>query len=215
MNVLGASILLPEIDGYLATIQNELQNIGKIELLDFLDLLVMARLEGKQIFTMGNGGSAATASHFVCDFNKGLSYGNRKKYRAICLNDNFPTVMAYANDVSYDAVFIEQLKNFMRAGDLVIGISGSGNSMNVVNAIDWANQNGGETIALVGYDGGRLKNISRHCIHVKINDMQVVEDVHMVVVHMCMRILSKLSQERESPCRRPRITESQEVPWST
>jgi D-sedoheptulose 7-phosphate isomerase len=138
---------------------------------------------------MGNGGSAATASHFVCDFNKGLSYGRERKYKFLCLNDNVPALMAYANDVGYDAVFVEQLKNFLQVGDLVIGISGSGNSANVVKAVEYANAHGAVTLALVGYDGGQLKRVAKHCVHVDIADMQIVEDLHMILDHMSMRVL--------------------------
>ncbi len=154
-----------------------------------MNLLEQACDEGRQIFIMGNGGSAATASHYVCDFNKGASYGKEKRFKMICLNDNFPTMMAYANDVSYEQVFVEPMKNFFNEGDLVIGISGSGNSMNVVNAIDWANQHGGVTVSLTGYSGGKLKEISQYQVHVPVNDMQITEDVHMILCHGMMQIL--------------------------
>ena len=152
-----------------------------------IDLVEAAWKEGRQIFTMGNGGSASTASHYVCDWNKGVSYKKEQRIRAICLNDNVPTMMAYANDVSYLSVFEEPLKNFMRPGDLVIGISGSGNSPNVLNAIDWANANGGVTLGITGYDGGKLRVMSRHSLHVNVNDMQIVEDLHLSFGHVAMQ----------------------------
>jgi D-sedoheptulose 7-phosphate isomerase len=102
---------------------------------EFVRLLESAFHEERQVFVMGNGGSGATASHFACDFNKGVSFGLPKRFRVICLHDNVPTLMAYANDVSYEQIFVEPLKNFLRAGDLVIGLSGSGNSPNVLRAI--------------------------------------------------------------------------------
>jgi D-sedoheptulose 7-phosphate isomerase len=97
--------------------------------------------------------------------------------------------MAYANDVSYEDIFVEPLKNFFKPGDLVIGISGSGNSKNVLKAIEYANQNGGTTFGLVGYDGGKLKQLAQNCIHVNINDMQITEDLHMVMDHLIMKVL--------------------------
>ena len=146
----------------------------------------------KQIFVMGNGGSGATASHWVCDVNKGCSLHKEKKFKMICLNDNIPTLLAYANDLSYEDIFAEQLKNFFVPGDLVIGISGSGNSGNVLKAIEYANENEGKTVGLCGYSGGKLYGMVDIPILVKVDDMQKVEDVHMIVVHMTMqRILMR------------------------
>lgn len=139
---------------------------------------------------MGNGGSAATASHYVCDFNKGMSYGRDKRFKMICLNDNVQTMMAYANDVDYQSVFVEQLKNFLRRDDVVIGISGSGNSGNVTKAIEYANQNGGITCGLTGYDGGFLRRIAHYSVNVRIHDIQISEDIHMMLVHVIYRIVN-------------------------
>ena len=111
----------------------------------FLQLLETAYLEGRQVFLMGNGGSGASASHAAGDLNKGVSYGREKRFRVISLNDNMATLTAYANDVSYADAFVEQLKNFLHPGDVVIGISGSGNSPNVLKAIEYANQQGAVT----------------------------------------------------------------------
>jgi D-sedoheptulose 7-phosphate isomerase len=174
----------------------------EIEVLNNLDLnsvnvvmnvLEEARLNNKKIFICGNGGSAATASHFCCDFNKGVSENLTHKYNFECLSDNVPTMMAIANDISYDEVFRMPLKNKMGKGDILIGISGSGNSKNVVNAIEYANEIGNTTISIVGYDGGRMKSISDYTIHVNINDMQIAEDVHMILDHMIMYVLSHTS----------------------
>jgi D-sedoheptulose 7-phosphate isomerase len=168
------------------------QNINSIDISqvnNLVHLLLGALESGKQIFIMGNGGSAATASHFAGDFNKGLSWNKKNRFKFICLNDNVPTMMAYANDVSYEIIFMEPLKNFFQAGDLIIGISGSGNSKNVLNAIEWGNKNGGITIGLSGYNGGRLKEIAMHNVHINIDDMQITEDLHMVLDHCIMKIL--------------------------
>ena len=154
-----------------------------------IELIFNALENSNQIFTMGNGGSAATASHYIADWNKGISYQKKKRLKGICLNDNVPTVMAYSNDVSYESIFVEQLKNFMQEGDLIIGISGSGNSMNVIKAIEYANENGGATLGICGYNGGKLKQIAQHSIWVNVNDMQIVEDLHLAFGHIVMQTL--------------------------
>ena len=155
-----------------------------------MNILENARLAGRRIFICGNGGSAATASHFCCDFNKGVSLEQKQKYDFECLNDNVATLMAVANDISYDDVFVIPLQNKMKKGDLVIGISGSGNSENVVRAMEYANNNGGISIGLVGYDGGEIKELAQYSVHVNINNMQIVEDVHMMLDHAMMYILA-------------------------
>ena len=155
-----------------------------------MNLLERARLEGKRIFVCGNGGSASTASHFECDFNKGISYDQAVKYDIECLSDNVPMMMAIANDIGYNDVFVVPLRNKLKAGDIVIGISGSGNSENVVRAFEYANKIGADTIAFTGYSGGRMKEMAAYNIHVGIDNMQVVEDVHLILNHMMMFILS-------------------------
>jgi len=139
------------------------------------------------IFVMGNGGSGATASHLACDINKGCCLDLEKKFKMICLNDSMPTLLALANDISYDAIFEEQLKNFFNPGDLVIGISGSGNSQNVLLAIRYATAHGGKTIGWSGFGGGRLAGLVDLAFVAQSHDMQQVEDAHMVVAHMLMQ----------------------------
>lgn len=180
-----------DIQRYLDRLQATIRNLNTDEINNFINLLVEARNNDKNIFIMGNGGSAATASHFTGDFNKGVSYqyDQFKRFKFICLNDNLPTMLAYANDVGYEECFVEPLKNFFKPGDLVIGISGSGNSKNVLKAIEYANQNGGVTFGLVGYDGGKLKQLAQSCIHINVNDMQITEDLHMVMDHLIMKVL--------------------------
>lgn len=155
-----------------------------------MNVLEKARLSGKRIFICGNGGSAATASHYAGDFNKGVSEHQDVKYNFECLCDNIPTMMAVANDIGYDEVFRFPLRNKMKSGDILIGISGSGNSRNVINAMEYAKEIGGTTIAIVGYDGGRMMGMADYSIHVDINDMQISEDIHMIVDHMMMWVLS-------------------------
>ena len=183
--------MLNKIENYFNNLKQTIDKIDRLEIQNFINLLEHSRELGKTIYIMGNGGSASTASHFCCDFNKGVSYGKSlsKRYKCICLNDNVATMMAYANDVSYDDVFVEQLKNFVEAGDLVIGISGSGNSENVVRAINYANSKGAETISLTGYSGGILKNISKHTLHMPIDNMQIAEDLHMIMFHLTVSLL--------------------------
>ena len=139
------------------------------------------------IFVMGNGGSGATASHLACDINKGCCVDLELKFKMICLNDNMPTMLALANDISYDAIFEEQLKNFFNPGDLVIGISGSGNSQNVLLAIRYAAAHGGKTIGWSGFGGGRLAGLVDLAFVAQSHDMQQVEDAHLVVAHMLMQ----------------------------
>lgn len=180
-----------DIESYFTRLKDTIDRISREELQGFLDLLLGALERGAQVFIMGNGGSHATASHFVADFNKGLSYGKARRFRFICLGDNTATLTAYANDVSYEDVFVEQLRNFVAPGDLVIGISGSGNSRNVIKAIEYANESGAVTLGLTGYDGGALKRTAQHGVHIPIADMQVTEDLHMVLDHMAYSILGR------------------------
>lgn len=175
-------------------LEQELEAINSLDLEkvnEVMNVLENARLEGKRIYICGNGGSGSTASHFCCDFNK-VCDNKEKKYSIECLNDNLPTILAVSNDYGYDEVFRYQLKNKMKEGDIFIGISGSGNSMNVVNAMDYANSIGGTTIAIVGYDGGKIKKMADHTLHVNINNMQVSEDVHLILNHIMTYIIRNM-----------------------
>jgi len=149
-----------------------------------IELFKDARANGRHIFVCGNGGSASTASHFACDIVKGASYNRGQRFRIMALTDQLATITAYANDVSYDCVFVEQLRNFAERGDLVMGISGSGNSPNVIRALEYANSIGCRTIALTGRDGGKLGPLAQLSIEVKAPHMGRIEDAHMIVCHM-------------------------------
>jgi len=140
--------------------------------------------KGGNIYTMGNGGSGASASHAAGDFLKGASYGLEKRFKMICLNDNLPSMMAIANDIGWESIFVEPLKNFLSEDDLVIGISGSGNSKNVVNALEYANSNGATTVAMSGFKGGKISQIASINVHAPVMDMEVTEDVHMVIFNI-------------------------------
>ena len=143
-----------------------------------------ARDTSKHIFVCGNGGSASTASHFACDIVKGASYNRDSRFRIMALTDSMATITAYSNDVSYDCVFAEQLKNFAQPGDLVMCISGSGNSPSVLRAIEYANSIGCKTIALTGRDGGKLAPLAQLGIQVAVPHMGRIEDAHLIVCHM-------------------------------
>ena len=148
------------------------------------------RQEGT-IYIFGNGGSATTASHYTNDFNKGLSENLKKKFHFVCLNENIPTVLAVANDFGYEEVFRYQLRGKLHPEDLVIGISGSGNSQNVVNAIQYAKEQGIRTMGIVGYDGGKLKQLTDVSLHVPVMNMQLSEDIHIFFDHLMMTVFMK------------------------
>lgn len=180
------------IDNYFNLLKQSVDGLDRKAIISFVDLLLEARKNGNNIYIMGNGGSASTASHFTCDFNKGLSYKKDIRFKMICLNDNIATMLAYSNDLGYENVFVEQLKNFLKKDDVVIGISGSGNSKNILNAIEYANELGAKTVGLTGFDGGKLKNIVDVSIHSDVNNMQVAEDVHMTICHMLYSVMSPI-----------------------
>lgn len=149
------------------------------------------------IYVIGNGGSSATANHMVCDFNKGVSLSLSKPFHVVSLTDNIPSVMAYGNDVGFEDVFYLPLKQWLKPTDMVIAISGSGNSHNIIKAVTYAKSIGAEILGLEGYDGGKLKGIADINIHAKVNDMQIAEDVHMTFVHVAMQLLWKTLMARE------------------
>lgn len=164
---------------------DELESPEYLEKLDkIVDILLDARATKRQIFVMGNGGSGATASHLMCDLAKMTICPDSPRFRIIALTDNIPIMLAWANDSSYDDIFVEQLKNLMNPGDVVLGISGSGNSPNVIKAIEYANENECITIGWTGFDGGKLANAAQTAIVVPSNNMQRIEDVHMVLTHL-------------------------------
>ena len=146
--------------------------------------LKQARDEGRTIFTCGNGGSASTASHFACDMVKGASYQRSQRFRVMALTDAAPTISAYGNDVGYHAIYLEQLKNFAGKGDLLLAISGSGNSPNVLEAATYARTVGCRTVGLTGRDGGKLAPLVDINLLVPVQHMGVIEDAHLIICHM-------------------------------
>ena len=154
-----------------------------------IELIRSAGQEKRKILVCGNGGSARTASHYINDWNKMAFLSTGTPFRGTCLSDNMGLMTAYSNDISYDDVYSEQLKNLMDPGDLVIAVSGSGNSENVVRALSYANEAGGVTLAISGYDGGKIKKLAQHSLWVPSFDMQLCEDLHFVFGHMVMKAL--------------------------
>jgi len=169
---------------YKSDVFRALETIDLEKVREAIGILAQARDENRHIFVCGNGGSASTASHFACDMVKGASYNRGKRFRIMALTDSLPTLTAYSNDVDYGCVFVEQLKNFARPGDVVMAISGSGNSPNVLRAVEYANSIGCKTIALTGRNGGALGSLAQLNIQVSHPHMGNIEDGHMIVTHM-------------------------------
>ena len=169
---------------YKAKLLSALDTIDTHAVAKAIEILSAARDANRHIFVCGNGGSASTASHFVCDMVKGASYNRHSRFRIMALTDSLPTITAYSNDVSYECVFAEQLKNFAEPKDILMAISGSGNSPNVLCAAEYANSIGCETIALTGRDGGKLGPLAKLQIRVAEPHMGRIEDGHMIICHM-------------------------------
>lgn len=168
--------------------------VSETEIKQIIKVLDEARNNERTIFIMGNGGSASNASHFVNGLSQGATVKNKKRFKAVGLTDNIPNLLAYGNDYGYEHVFDEQLKNLLSPSDLVIGISGSGNSQNVLNAIEYAKKHGATTIGFCGFDGGKLKKITDYNIHVKSNNMEIVEDIHLSLTHLISCFFKKKEQ---------------------
>lgn len=175
-----------DIQEYIALEIEVLRRLDTAQIDAALNLLDETRKKKGRIYICGNGGSAATASHFQNDFNKGVSEYIDLPFRFHCLNDNMATIMAIANDIGYEEVFRFQLRGNLEPGDVLVAISGSGNSPNVLNAVEYAKERGIKIIGLTGFDGGKLKKLSDISLHVPVNSMQVTEDIHMVFDHLMM-----------------------------
>jgi D-sedoheptulose 7-phosphate isomerase len=158
-----------------------------------VEMVRQAWESGRQIITLGNGGSAMTALHYITDWNKMIHLSTGRPFRGRTLVDNTGLLTAYSNDMAYADVFLEQLKNLSQPEDLVVAISGSGNSENVIRAVTYANETGCKTLGLCGFGGGRLKSCAQHSIWVMVNDMQLCEDIHAIFGHMVMQSICKPS----------------------
>ena len=183
--------MLSKIKNYLDMLQDTLSAIPIEEIGDFVDTIERAYAEGKQVFLFGNGGSAATASHLACDLQKGVAGFVEQKFRVLSLNDCIPIMTAWANDTDYSNVFARQLETFVSPGDVVIGISASGNSTNVLEAIEVGNEKGAVTYGVTGYEGGKLVGLAKKSLVVRCDNMQVIEDVHLILGHIVMTCMMK------------------------
>ena len=184
--MLGVSL---DVDDYLGRLKAELDRVGRDDVVRWGDLLYQAWDEGRFVFIFGNGGSACTASHFAEDLGKNclcqsdVRDETARRLKVLSLTDNVGWITALGNDLGYDEIFAQQLIQYARPGDLAIAISGSGNSPNVIKAVDWANRHGLTTFGLTGFDGGKLKKLQRAGIHVALDDMAMVESVHVCLGH--------------------------------
>ena len=179
-----------KLKDYIEEERKVIDTLNVEEISTLMNVLEETRKNHGRIYICGNGGSGATASHFVCDFNKGVGVYCKDKYQFICLNDNIPSMLAISNDISYDDVFSFQIDGVITSNDVLIGISGSGNSKNIVKAFEIANNAGAKTIALCGYSGGKMKEMASYSVHVQSYNMQFCEDIHMMLDHMMMFVLS-------------------------
>jgi D-sedoheptulose 7-phosphate isomerase len=180
---------MEQIQNYISTLQQTVNKLHQPLISEVIHLLQRARMQGNQVFIMGNGGSASTASHFVCDLAKNTRYDGLPHFRAIGLTDNMEIFSAYANDEGYENVFSLQLSNLIRPDDIVIAISTSGNSRNVVNAVQEAQKHNATTIGFTGFDGGRLGQLVTVHIHVDSIIIEHVEDIHLMLEHMIVRTI--------------------------
>jgi D-sedoheptulose 7-phosphate isomerase len=184
--MLGISLDRP---AYLARLKTELDRVDQAALQRWSDCLFDAWRDERFVYVFGNGGSGTTATHMCEDLGKStlpecdLHDESKKRLKIISLTDNLGWILAVGNDVGYEDIFVQQLMNYGRAGDLAIAISGSGNSPNIIKAVDWANRHGLLTFGLTGYDGGRLRTLQQDGLHVDLHDMGMVESIHLCLFH--------------------------------
>ncbi len=177
------------IDGYLGAHARLATQLDTAAFDVGVQLVVDTFRAGRKIITFGNGGSAHTASHYITDWAKMTNLATGLPFRGLSLCDNVGTITAFGNDLAYDQIFTGQLKALLDEGDLVVAVSGSGNSPNVIKAVEHANRAGATTLGVVGYDGGQLRKIAQHSVWVPSFDMQLCEDVHLMFGHMVMKTL--------------------------
>jgi D-sedoheptulose 7-phosphate isomerase len=190
---------LESIRKYINEVRAVLDALPQQDIRDVVDVLLSARAVGSTIFTLGNGGSAATASHFACDLAKGTAIPGQPRFRVVALTDNVPLLTAWSNDVAYQDAFAEPLAGLMTRGDVVVAFSGSGNSPNVLRAIRVAQQMGGITIGFSGFDGGQLSTLVDVPVVVPCSCMEQIEDVHLTLCHMVCTVLRERLKQIELP----------------
>lgn len=180
-----------DVTEYIERVASAARKVAAAEVEGLEHLIVAAYRNGRCVFVIGNGGSGANASHLCEDLGKGTvtDLEGQRRLRILSLTDNTPYITAWANDTDYERVFVEQLKNLAAAGDLLIAISVSGNSPNILRAVEYANERGLKTFGVTGYDGGRLKGIAQGCLHVPCMDMGISETVHAIFFHYLMMTL--------------------------
>jgi D-sedoheptulose 7-phosphate isomerase len=177
------------LNDYLGRLSEEISRLDQAAVERWSDLIYEAWDKGRFVFIIGNGGSATTASHFAEDFGKSLLRENelrdesKKRLKVLSLTDNVGRITALGNDLSFDEIFVQQLMNVGGEGDVLIALSGSGNSENILRAVDWANRNDLATFGLTGYDGGRLRQIQQDGIHVEVHDMGMAQSIHLCLFH--------------------------------
>jgi D-sedoheptulose 7-phosphate isomerase len=172
-------------NNYIEYLEKSIASVEHTQVESFIELLYGAYKNKKMVFVIGNGGSAANASHLAQDLAKGTrsNLEQETRIKALSLTDNLPFVTALGNDDGYDTIFEQQLRTFASSGDILVCISGSGNSPNIIKAVEWANKNGLETVGITGFNGGKLKTLNKHSVHVPLNDMCTAESVHSIIFH--------------------------------
>jgi D-sedoheptulose 7-phosphate isomerase len=180
---------MKRVENYLFYLQQTINELPKENIVNVIELLQAARLACRQVFIMGNGGSASTATHFVCDLAKNTRKDGWPHFKVIGLTDNMALFSAYANDEGYENVFSQQLANLVMPQDLVIGISASGNSKNVLNGMALAKERNAVTVGFTGFDGGQLAAMVDYNIHVNSNVIEHVEDIHLILEHMIVKAI--------------------------
>ena len=184
------------IQNYISVLQQTIDQLPRELIADVIDVLQNARLQGSHVFIMGNGGSASTASHFVCDLAKNTRYEGLPPFKVIGLSDNMAIFSAYANDEGYENVFSQQLSNLIQPRDVVIAISASGNSKNVLCAIEEAQKHDAITIGFTGFDGGRLGQMANINLHVKSDIIEHVEDIHLMLEHIVIKTMKEQDRRK-------------------
>lgn len=173
------------LEGYRRELFPAIEAIDPAEFQKVVDLLAQTYRADRQVFIMGNGGSAGTANHFVCDFGKNaVQNPDKRRFRILSLSDNVEKITAFGNDVEFSEIFRQQLINLLNPGDLVIAVSASGNSPDLVKACEYARERGARQVALAGFDGGRIKDFADARLIVPLTSYEQIEDVHMVLCHM-------------------------------
>jgi len=180
------------VDAYLSRLARTIERISREQVWAVVNVLFDAWRQGKHVFICGNGGSAATASHMANDLNKLTIVDGKRRMKVLALTDNVPLMTAWGNDTAYENIFVEQMLNFLEPGDVVIGISTSGNSPNVLRAAEVARAYGAITVGLTGHEGGRLKDLVDYCIFIPDDYIGRQEDGHMILDHVIATALHQL-----------------------